>query len=40
VISGECTPIATLDDGEKSLILANAILTSAKSKKIIHISSN
>ena len=38
VISGECSSVATLDDGEKSLILAKAILTSAKAKKIIRIS--
>jgi len=38
VISGECPPIATLEDGEKSLILAKAVLTSAKTKKMIHLT--
>jgi predicted dehydrogenase len=40
MISGEHAPIATLEDGEKSLILANAVLISAKSKKMINISKN
>jgi predicted dehydrogenase len=37
-VSGDCPPLVTLEDGEKSLILANAVLASAKSKKLIHLS--
>jgi predicted dehydrogenase len=38
VIEGVKTPIASLEDGEKSLILALAVHTSAKAKKMIHLS--
>ena len=40
VISGECSPLASLEDGERSLILALAVLTSARTKQMIHLSMN
>lgn len=40
VILGESLPLVTLEDGEKSLHLAIAILTSAKTRKMIHLSMN
>jgi predicted dehydrogenase len=40
VISGNCEPVASLNDGEQSLILALAVMTAAKSRKMIHITPN